>query len=117
MTYRQMSAPAGWFPRRGEICLAVLDKERPVLIVSSNVLNRHSLDVCVVPVSTAEHKAFSLRPRLRVGEGGLARDSWVKCDQVTTLEKSVIGYPPLGMIGSESLGRVELAIKQALELH
>jgi mRNA interferase MazF len=111
-----MSAPAGWFPRRGEICLAVLDKERPVLIVSSNVLNRHSLDVCVVPVSTAEHKAFSLRPRLRGGEGGLARDSWVKCDQVTTIEKSLIRYPPLGVIGPESLDRVELAIKQALEL-
>ena len=114
--YRRRSAPAGWFPRRGEVCLAVLDKERPVLIISSNVLNRHSLDVCIVPVSTVEHKAFSLRPKLGAGEGGLARDSWVKCDQVTTLEKSVIVYPPLGVIGAESLGRVELAIKHALEL-
>jgi len=111
-----MSVPAGWFPRRGEICLAVLDKERPVLIVSSNVLNRHSLDVCIVPVSTVEHKVFSLRPRLRAGEGGLARDSWVKCDQVTTLEKKVICYPPLGVIGPESFDRVEQAIKQTLEL-
>jgi len=116
MTYRRMSAPAGWFPRRGEVCLAALDKERPVLIVSSNVLNRHSLDVCIVPVSTAEHKAFSLRPKLRAGEGGLARDSWVKCDQVTTIEKNVICYPPLGVVGPESFYRVELAIKQALEL-
>jgi mRNA interferase MazF len=116
VTYRRTSAPAGWFPRRGEICLAALDKERPVLIVSSNVLNRHSLDVCIVPVSTVEHKAFSLRPKLRAGEGGLARDSWVKCDQVTTLEKKVICYPALGLVGPESLGRVELAIKQALEL-
>ncbi|HEV8414992.1 MAG TPA: type II toxin-antitoxin system PemK/MazF family toxin [Bryobacteraceae bacterium] len=116
MTYRRMSAPSGWFPRRGEICLAALDKERPVLIVSSNALNGHSLDVCVVPVSTAEHKAFSLRPRLRAGEGGLARDSWVKCDQVITIEKTVICYPPLGVIGPESLGRVEVAIKQALDL-
>ncbi len=116
MTYRRMSAPAGWFPRRGEICLAALDKERPVLVVSSNALNRHSLDVCIVPVSTVQHKAFSLRPKLPAGEGGLARDSWVKCDHVTTLEKSVIRYPPLGVVGPESLNRVELAIKQALEL-
>jgi mRNA interferase MazF len=116
MTYRRRSAPAGWFPRRGEICRAALDKERPVLIVSSNALNRHSLDVCIVPVSTVEHRAFSLRPKLRAGEGGLARDSWAKCDQVTTLEKSAICYPPLGVVGPESLGRVELAIKQALEL-
>jgi mRNA interferase MazF len=111
-----MAAPAGWFPRRGEVCLAALDKERPVLVVSADALNRHAFDVCVVPVSTVEHTAFSLRPKLRAGEGGLARDSWVKCDQVTTLEKSTIQYPPLGAIGPESLDRVERAIKQALEL-
>jgi mRNA-degrading endonuclease toxin of MazEF toxin-antitoxin module len=70
----------GWFPRRGEICLAILDKERPVLIVSSNTLNRHALDLCVVPVSTVEHREFSMRPKLPAGEGGLARDSWAKCD-------------------------------------
>jgi mRNA interferase MazF len=114
--YRRMPAPVGWFPRRGELCLAALDKERPVLVVSSDSLNRHSLDVCIVPVSTVEHKAFSLRPKLRAGEGGLARDSWVKCDQVTTLEKKVIRYPPLGAISPESLNRIEQAIKQALEL-
>jgi mRNA interferase MazF len=111
-----MPAPAGWFPRRGELCLAALDKERPVLVVSSNSLNRHSLDVCIVPISTIEHRSFSLRPKLRAGEGGLARDSWAKCDQVTTLEKKVIRYPPLGAISPGSLDQVEQAIKQALEL-
>ena len=111
-----MSTPAGWFPRRGEVCLAVLDKERPVLIVSSNVLNRHSLDVCIVPISTVEHKTFSLRPKLRAGEGGLTRDSWAKCDQVTTLEKRAIRCPPLGIVGPDSLDRIERAIKDALEL-
>ena len=111
-----MRAPVGWFPRRGELCLAALDKARPVLVVSSNSLNRYSLDVCIVPISTVEHRSFSLRPKLRAGESGLARDSWVKCDQVTTLEKNVIRYPPLGAISPESLNRVERAIKQALEL-
>jgi mRNA-degrading endonuclease toxin of MazEF toxin-antitoxin module len=53
---------------------------------------------------------------LRAGEGGLARDSWAKCDQVTTLEKWLIGYPPLGMVRPEALALVEEAIKQALEL-
>jgi len=108
--------PAGWFPRRGEVCVARLDKERPVRIVSSNTLNRHALDVCVVPVSTVEHQEFSMRPKLPAGEGGLARDSWAKCDQVTTLEKSLIRYPPLGMIRMEALELVEGAIKQALDL-
>jgi mRNA interferase MazF len=96
--------------------LFALDKERPALVISSDALNRHSLDVCVVPVSTSEHRAFSLRPRLRAGEGGLDRDSWAKCDQVTTIEKSKALFPPLGVLSRASLDSVERAIKQALEL-
>lgn len=103
-------------PRRGEVCLFALDKERPALIVSSNALNRHALDVCVVPLSTVEHRAFSLRPKLRVGDGGLERDSWAKCDQVTTIEKARAVYPPLGILSRATLERVQQAIKQALEL-
>jgi len=113
---KRVAAPAGWFPRRGEICLFALDKERPALVVSSDALNRHSLDVCVVPISTAVHKAFRLRPNLRAGEGGLDRDSWVKCDQVTTIEKARAVYPPLGVLSQASLEKVEQAIKLALEL-
>ena len=113
---KKASAPPGWFPGRGEVCLFLLDKERPAVVISSNTLNRYSLDVCVVPVSTVEHKAFSLRPAISAGEGGLARDSWVKCDQVTTIEKSKAVYPPLGVVSKPSLDRIEHAIRLALEL-
>jgi len=116
MSLKRVAPPAGWFPKRGEVCLLLLDKERPALVVSSDSLNRHSLDICVVPISTVEHKAFSLRPALRAGEGGLDRASWVKCDQVTTVEKQRALYPPLGALGKESLRRIEQAIKRALEL-
>jgi mRNA-degrading endonuclease toxin of MazEF toxin-antitoxin module len=75
---RRTAAPPGWFPRRGEICLAMLDKERPVLIVSSNTLNRHALDLCVVPVSTVEYREFSLRPKLRAGWRGIPGRSAIK---------------------------------------
>jgi mRNA-degrading endonuclease toxin of MazEF toxin-antitoxin module len=57
-----------------------------------------------------------LRPKLRAGEGGPARDSLAKCDQATTLEKKLIRYPPLGMVRSEALETIEAAIKQALDL-
>jgi mRNA interferase MazF len=98
------------------VCLFALDKERPALVISSNSLNRHSLDVCVVPVSTAHHLAFRLRPQLPAGEGGLSRDSCLKCDQVTTIEKRKAVYPPLGMVSRRYLEIAEAAIKQALEL-
>ena len=116
MSAKRVAAPAGWFPKRGEICLFALDKERPALIISSDALNRHSLDVCVVPISTAEHRAFGLRPNLRAGEGGLVRDSWVKCDQVTTIEKGKAVSPPLGALGTAALEKIAQAIKLALDL-
>jgi mRNA interferase MazF len=116
MSQRRINAPPGWFPRRGEICLFGLDKERPALVISSDTLNRHALDVCIVPISTVEHNAFRLRPLLRAGEGGLDRDSWVKCDKVTTIEKTKALYPPLGALSRTSLDRIGEAIKVALEL-
>lgn len=111
-----MAKPPGWHPRRGEICLFALDKERPALVISSDALNIHSLDVCVVPISTVEHRSFSLRPKLSAGEGGLDRNSWVKCDQVTTLQQAKAVYPPLGSLSKATLSKIEEAIKRALEL-
>jgi mRNA interferase MazF len=108
--------PAGWFPRRGEVYRVRLDKPRPALVVSADALNRHALDICVVPITTVRRPKFSLRVQLGPGEGGLDRDSWAKCDQVTTLEKHLALYPPLGRLSDETLKRIEHAIKVALQL-
>ena len=108
--------PVGWFPRRGEVYIVRTDKVRPALIISADALNRHALDVCVVPLTTVEHRKFSLRVSVRAGEGGLTRHSWLKCDQVTTLEKALLQYPPLGRIWDETLKGVEQGIKSALQL-
>jgi mRNA-degrading endonuclease toxin of MazEF toxin-antitoxin module len=117
MTARKRGTkPSGWYPRRGEVCLIDLDKERPALILTSNSLNAHSLDVCILPISTAEHKAFSLRPKLKTGEAGLKYDSWVKCDQPTTVEKDLVVYPPLGALSGASMQAVETAVKASLDL-
>jgi mRNA interferase MazF len=110
------SASTRWFPQRGEVCLVRLDKDRPALVISSDALNRHSLDVCVVPITSVQHPKFSLRVALGPGEGGLRRPSWAKCDQVTTLEKRLVRYPPLGRLSQPTLSRIESAIKLALDL-
>ena len=108
--------PQGWYPRRGEICLFALDKERPALVISNNALNRFSLDVCVVPISKAQYRQFSLRPKLRAGQGGLVYESWLKCDQVTTIEIATAVFPPLGVLDNESMKQIEDAIRIALDL-
>jgi mRNA interferase MazF len=93
-----------------------LDKDRPALVISADALNRHALDVCVVPMTTVEHPNFSLRVQVEPGESGLRRNSWAKCDQVTTLEKNLLLYPPLGRLTDETLKTIEQGIKLALQL-
>ena len=116
MPWRRGTKPAGWYPRRGDVCLFALDKERPAVVISTDALNRFSLDVCIVPISKVEHQQISLRPNLKAGDGGLEVDSWVKCDQVTTIEKRLAVYPALGSLNRESLNKIEEAIRVALEL-
>jgi mRNA-degrading endonuclease toxin of MazEF toxin-antitoxin module len=70
----------------------------------------------VLPISTAEDKAFSLRPRVNAGDGGLSRDSWVICDQPTTVEQQLAIYPPLGTLSQASMHAIEAALKAALDL-
>jgi mRNA interferase MazF len=116
MTWKRSTKPTGWYPRRGDVCLFAVDKERPAVVISTDALNRSALDVCVVPISSVEHKRFSLRVRLAAGTGGLQRESWAKCDQVTTLEKDRVVYPPLGTLPAETMHGLGRAVVIALEL-
>jgi mRNA-degrading endonuclease toxin of MazEF toxin-antitoxin module len=116
MAWRRGAKPSGWYPRRGDVCLFKLDKDRPAVVISTDALNRFSRDVCILPITTNEHRQFSLRPKLAAGEGGLAHESWVKCDQPTTVEKDAAIYPPLGFLSQESLRKIEAALMDCLEL-
>jgi mRNA interferase MazF len=116
MAWKRSAKPPAWYPHRGDICLFTLDKERPALVISTDALNRFSLDICVVPLSTVQHRQFSLRPKLEAGIAGLRKDSWVKCDQVTTVEKELAVYPPLGFLAKGPLERIEQAVRAALDL-
>jgi mRNA interferase MazF len=110
------TVPSGWYPRRGEVYWLHLDKKRPALIISTDALNRHALDVNVIPITTVYHGRLALRVPMNAGDGGLTRDSWAKCDQVTTLEKSAIQYPPVGRISRQTMTRIEDAVRETLEL-
>lgn len=108
--------PAGWYPKRGEVYWLRLDKTRPALIISNDALNRHALDVCIVPITSIPHGRFTLRVAIGTGDGGLPRNSWAKCDQVTTLGQKVVVYPPLGRLPPATLQRIEEGIRLALDL-
>jgi len=93
-----------------------VEKDRLALVISTRALNRRALDICVVPITSIEHRKFALRVPIRAGDGGLDRASWAKCDQVITIEESPFRYPPLGRLANPTLTKIEEAIKFALEL-
>jgi mRNA-degrading endonuclease toxin of MazEF toxin-antitoxin module len=109
-------APSGWLPRRGEVYLVTLDKQRPAIILSVNSINKFAHDVCVIGCTTVEHQKFSMRPSIRKGEGGLKFNCWAKCDQVTTIEKALLVYPPLGVLSDATFKLLEEQVKLCLGL-
>lgn len=110
-----MQPPPGWFPKRGEVYLA-LDKLRPVLVLSVDALNANAFDVCVVPITSIEHRRFVLRVPIKAGEAKLERNCWAKCDQVTTLEKNLLQYPALGVLSAALFANIQEQVKKALGL-
>jgi len=110
------AVPAGWFPRRGEVYWVRLDKLRPAVVLSVDALNRHALDVCLVPLTSIHHREFSMRVPIPAGDAGLAQVSWAKCDQVTTLEKRLLQPPALGVLSKATLRTIENQVKLALGL-
>lgn len=108
--------PAGWYPRRGEVYVVLLDKPRPAIILSVDALNQAALDVCIVAITSSQRGQFRLRVPIRAGEFGMNRDCWAKCDQVTTLEKRLIKYPAIGAVDRNALEKIEQAVKISLGL-
>jgi mRNA-degrading endonuclease toxin of MazEF toxin-antitoxin module len=110
-----MPAPPGWYPKRGEVYLVRLDKPRPAIVLSVDPLNKFALDVCVVGTSE-EHGRFSMRVPIKKGDANLNFNCWAKCDQVTTLEKSLLKYPPLGVLSTATLRQIEEQVTVCLGL-
>ena len=108
------------YPKRGEIYLVNLPskpkdiKNRPALVVSLDIRNKLANDIIVIPLST------NLRPSpthilLQEGEGGLSKVSMAKCEQVTTIDKSLLIRGPFtGKISDEKMNEIEKAIMIAI---
>lgn len=108
------------FPRRGEIYLVEIpmqirdNKYRPALIVSLNIRNKLANDVIAVPISTTL-RAYPTHVKLLAGEGGLHQTSMAKCEQVTTLDKSLLVRGPFAeTISNAKMYEVEKAIMYAI---
>jgi len=107
------------YPRRAHIYwVRVPDepggKRRPALVVSPDVRNRLANDVIVVPISSVLREAPT-HVRLRPHEGGLARSSVAKCEQITTLRRDrLLPRPVSGALSNARMVEVEKAILRAI---
>lgn len=111
------------YPKRGEIYLVSLasqpkdTKNRPALVVSLDIRNKLANDIVVVPLSSALRQAPT-HVLLQEGEGGLAKSSMAKCEQLTTIEKALLVRGPLGeRISNEKMLEIEKAIMIALGIY
>ena len=112
-------------PARGDVFQARLSPTegseqsgtRPVLVVSRDALNRNSPVVIVVPMTDAANKSrvYPSHVRLRAGDGGLAMDSVVVCEQVRAIRKGRL-VRHLGRLDHAQLEAVEAALRITLDL-
>ena len=108
------TVPARGYPKRGEVYIVQLDKPRPAVVLSVDAINKSAFDVCVVGISSVEHRKFSMRVPIRKGDGNLEFDCWAKCDQVTTLEKTLLRYPAIGVLSTHTFRKIEEQVKICL---
>jgi mRNA interferase MazF len=100
----QSVSPTPPTPQQGEIWYVRIPNQpndphqtRTAIVLSTTTRNRLAGDVIVVPTSSAitkPHREYHVH--IPAGEGGLKKDSYAKCEQVTTIDKSLLANGPLG---------------------
>jgi len=92
----------------------MLDKRRPVLVISPDYRNAHASDVLVIPCTTNRRPAPTHVP-LRRREGGSPTAAMLKCEQITTLPRGDVDPSPLGgSLSQRRLEEVERGVLRAL---
>lgn len=84
--------------------------QRPAIIVSNNMCNKHSPVVSVVPITSRDKKP--LPTHVSIWGYGLNCECTVMCEQITSVDKTMI-TKKIGNISHES---VRAAINRALQI-
>jgi mRNA interferase MazF len=95
------------------IHVAHLDKARPVLILTRELVRPHLATVTVAPITTTIR---GLSTEVRVdAANGLAGPSAVSCDNVTTIPANAVG-PQIGVLLDRQEPALNDAIRAAFDL-
>ena len=112
--------------RRGQIHFAALDPvqgreragNRPVLVVSSDAINRVPLVVTVVVGTDSANisRDYPVNVRVTAVESGLPRDTVFLCFQVRSLDPSRLATPEVGTLPALRMAEVDTALRRTLDL-
>jgi mRNA interferase MazF len=95
------------------IHVARLDKARPVLVLTRELVRPHLTTVTVAPITTTIR---GLSTEVAVDRSnGLAAASVVSCDNITTIPKSVVGAQ-IGVLLDTQEAALSDAIRAAFDL-
>jgi mRNA interferase MazF len=93
--------------------MARLDKARPVLILTRELVRPHLTTVTVAPITTTV-RGLSTEVAVAAANG-LAEPSVVSCDNVTTIPKSTLGEQ-IGLLLDHQEQALSDAIRAAFDL-
>ena len=94
-------------------------KHRPALVLQNDVNNRRMANVIVAAITTTKHRSGQPTQLLvefasPVGQqSGLAHDSVVTCENLATLDKSLVRRK-LGTLTDEAMKQIDLCLKVSL---
>ena len=110
--------------KRGDVVRVRLDSiegsgqagERPALVLSPNVIDRHSPIILVAPITSKKtERVYLFEALVEPGGGGLPMRSKVLLMQTRSLDKSrLLGY--YGRLSDETMQQVDQALKVAVGL-
>jgi len=116
--------PSNRNPRRGDILRARLNPisgseqggERPVLVLSPDIINEHATVIIVAALTSRKtERLFSFEALIEPPEGGLSQRSKVMLLHIRSIDKQrITGY--YGRVRDETMERVDAAIRIATGL-
>jgi mRNA interferase MazF len=112
--------------QRGDIYLVNLNPvagreqsgRRPVLVLSTDAINRLPLVVTVVVGTKGENipRDYPTNVRLSTAESGLPMETVFLCFQLRSLDPGRFATPPAGKVSSATLEKIENAVRYCLGL-
>jgi mRNA interferase MazF len=96
-------------PTRG----AEMQKLRPAVIVSNNIINDAGAMVVICPITDSTGKKSPIHILVPEKEGGLKKESVVHCAQLRAVDKGRL-YEKIGHFSADTMKQVDIGIKYVL---